>query len=125
MWPLMAGEPGAKSPHDVFYCYYGRQLRAVRDRQWKLVLPHKYNSLDGKPGGRDGVPAAYKQLTTEQSLYDLKTDIGERNDVSADYPDIVARLERAAEEARATLGDVLTGREGSEVREPGHFADNE
>jgi arylsulfatase A len=123
IWPLMTAEPGAKSPHDVFYCYFDRQLRAVRDRQWKLVLPHKYRSLDGKPGGRDGVPAAYKELMTEQSLYDLKNDVSERSDVSADHPDVVARLERAAEEARATLGDVLTKREGSEVRPPGRLAE--
>ena len=65
IWPLMAGEAGAKSPHEAFYCYYDRELRAVRDRRWKLVFPHEYRSLDGKPGGRDGVPANYKQLKTE------------------------------------------------------------
>ena len=27
IWPLMSGKPGATSPHDVFYCYYDRQLR--------------------------------------------------------------------------------------------------
>ena len=41
IWPLMAGEPEATSPHEVFYCYYDRELRAVRDRRWKLVFPHR------------------------------------------------------------------------------------
>jgi arylsulfatase A len=123
IWPLMSGEKGAKSPHDVFYCYYGRELRAVRDRRWKLVLPHEYRSLDGKPPGSDGNSATYKQLRTNEELYDLKNDIGEKNDVLKDHPKIVARLEREAEKARAVLGDTLTGREGSEVRPPGKLAE--
>jgi arylsulfatase A len=122
IWPLMAGEQGAKSPHDVFYCYYDGQLRAVRDRRWKLVFPHQYRSLDGKPGGRDGVPASYKQLKFGKALYDLKNDVGETSDVSSAHSDVVARLDRAAEEARATLGDTLTGRKGSEVRPAGQVA---
>jgi arylsulfatase A-like enzyme len=123
IWPLMSGEEGAKSPHDVFYCYYDRQLRAVRDRRWKLVLPHEYRSLEGKPGGRDGNPVAYKQVKTKRALYDLKNDIGETTDVAKDHPKIVARLKQAAEEARAALGDTLTGREGSEVRPAGTLAE--
>ena len=83
-----------KSPHEVFYCYYGRELRAVRDRRWKLVFPHEYRSLDGKPAGRDGKPVAYKQLKTKEALYDLKNDVGETNDVAAKHPEIVARLEQ-------------------------------
>ncbi len=119
IWLLMSGEKGAESPHDVFYCYYDRELRGVRDRRWKLVLPHEYRSLDGMPGGRDGIPAPYKQLKTQQALYDLKDDVGETKDVSAEHPDVVARLEKAAEQARATLGDTLTHRNGSEVRPAG------
>jgi arylsulfatase A-like enzyme len=119
MWPLVAGEKDAKSPHDVLWCYYGRELRGVRDRQWKLVLPHEYRSLDGKTAGRDGNPVTYKQLKTKEALYDLKNDIGERNNVLKKHPKIVARLEAEAEKARAALGDKLTGREGSEVRPPG------
>jgi arylsulfatase A-like enzyme len=120
IWPLMSGEEGAKSPHDAFYCYYGGDLRAVRDRQWKLVFPHEYRSLDGRPAGSEGVPANYKQLKATRALYDLKSDIGEATDVSAEHPDIVARLEQAAEKARTTLGDKLTGRKGNEVRPAGY-----
>jgi len=123
IWPLISGQKGAKTPHDVFYCYYGRELRAVRDARWKLVLPHEYRSLDGKPPGHDGNPATYKQIPTGEALYDLKNDIGEKHDVLKDHPEIVARLEQAAEHARATLGDTLTGREGSEVRPAGKLAD--
>jgi len=119
IWPLMAGEEGAQSPHEAFWCYYNQELRGVRDRQWKLVFPHKYRSLNGKPAGRDGRPKPYTDLRTAQALYDLKSDVGETTDVATDHPEIVARLEREAEKARAALGDKLTGQTGSEVRPAG------
>jgi arylsulfatase A-like enzyme len=120
--PLMTGEPNATSPHDVFYCYYGGALCAVRDRRWKLVFPHEYRSLNRKPGGRDGRPAAYKQLKTGKALYDLANDVGETTDLAEKHPEVVARLEMHAENARAALGDTLTGRKGSEVRPAGQLA---
>jgi arylsulfatase A len=119
IWPLMVGEDGAESPHEAFYCYYGNELRGVRDRQWKLVFPHKYRSLEGTQPGRDGRPKPYTELTTDKALYDLKNDIGETTDVAAQHPEIVARLEQHAEKARAALGDKLTGQTGSEVRPAG------
>jgi arylsulfatase A-like enzyme len=122
IWQLMAGEPDAKSPHEVFYCYYGGALCAVRDRRWKLVFPHEYRSLDGGTGGRDGKPAAYTELKTPKALYDLAKDIGETTDVADKHPDVVARLESHAEKARAALGDTLSGRKGSEVRPAGQLA---
>jgi arylsulfatase A-like enzyme len=122
IWPLMAGTPNATSPHDAFYCYYGRELRAIRDRRWKLHFPHRSNTLAGRPGGRDGTPARYEQIEVGHWLFDLKNDIGETTDVAADHPDVVDRLERHAEAARATLGDTLTGRQGSEVRPAGQVA---
>ena len=123
IWPLMSGQKGAKSPHEFFWCYYDGELRGVRDRQWKLVFPHQYRSLDGKPGGRDGNPVPYKQLKTKEALYDLKSDVGEHHDVSADHPDIVAKFEAEGEKARLALGDKLMGRKGSEVRPAGKFAE--
>ena len=49
---LLTGEPDAKSPHESFFCYYHRELQAVRDRRWKLHLPHKYRTLAGKEPGK-------------------------------------------------------------------------
>ncbi len=90
--PLMFGEEGAASPHDVLYFYSGTELQAVRSGRWKLHFPHSYRSLGGKPGGRDGKPAPYIQAKTELALYDLLTDPGEQFDVSAHHPDIVTQL---------------------------------
>ena len=116
---LLSGAPDAKSPHDYFYCYYGRQLHAVRDPRWKLHLPHSYRTLAGAEGGTGGKPVRYKTGTIGQELFDLKADPGETTDVAAEHPDVVARLLAAAEQARTALGDRLTKRQGAEVRPAG------
>ena len=43
-------------------------------------------------------------------LYDLDNDIGEKNNVANDHPDVVQQLSALAEDARRELGD--DGREG-------------
>ena len=119
IWPLLAGEPGAKSPHDVLYFYYGvNNLEALRSGKWKLVLPHQYRSLTDTPGA-DGMPAGYTFPKCGLELYDLAADIGETNNVLDQHPDVVARLQEFAEQARADLGDGLTKREGANRRPAG------
>ncbi len=113
---LMVGKMGAVSAHAAFYCYYGRELQAVRDRRWKLHFPHMYRSLDGKVPGMNGHAVRYEQLEIGMELFDLKNDVGETTNVADQYPNVVARLKKHAEHARQTLGDKLTGRKGSEVR---------
>jgi arylsulfatase A-like enzyme len=118
--PLMVGAEGALSPHEAFYCYYaGGELQAVRDRRWKLQFPHQYRTMKGQPAGADGRPGPYRQEQAPLALYDLKTDIGETIDVAAEHPDVVARLQAAADEARHDLGDTLTGTVGSGIRPAG------
>lgn len=117
--PLLFGEPSAESPHEAFACYYKGELEAVRDDRFKLVFPHKYRTLNGHPGGTGGLPIGYQQAMAKRALYDLDNDIGETTDVSANFPDVVARLEAAAERYRKELGDKLTGAKGSEIRPAG------
>lgn len=124
--PLMFGEPNAQSPHEAFYCYYGNlELHAVRDRRWKLHFPHSYRTLAGRPGGTGGIPVAYENAQIGRELYDLKNDIGETTDVSAQYPEQVERLERLAERARQQLGDRLTNRQGASLRPVGQLLPGE
>ncbi len=126
VWPLLAGEPGAKNPHDGYGLWYAQnELQAVvsGDGRWKLVLPHRYRTLGGRPGGRDGIPAKYENVWTEApQLFDLRADIGEKNDVSAAHPAEVKKLLAFAEKCRANLGDSLTQRKGTGNREPGRIA---
>ena len=123
VWPIISGRKGAKNPHEAYFSYYeNNQLQAVTsgDGQWKLQLPHAYRTLGGRPGGTNGIPAKYEQRKLEApELYNLKRDIGESRDVAAANPKIVQRLLALADAARSDLGDTLTGRKGSGVREPG------
>ncbi len=120
--PLLEGDEDA-NPRNVFLYYYGGQLRAVREGKWKRVYEHVSRSYVGVEPGNDGHPGPYANPRVPAALYDLENDVAETTDVSAEQPEIVARLDAIAEEARATLGDRLTQREGSQVRPPGrvHF----
>ena len=124
--PLMKAEPGAVSPHEYFcYFYASGELQAIRDRRWKLFFPHTSRSLAGRPGGRDGSPASFTQLPVASPLYDLLRDVRESRDVREENAEVVARLERLAEQARAELGDSLTQRKGAGVREHGTLSEDD
>lgn len=117
--PLMFAEPDAVTPHETFACFYGGGLQAVRNERFKLVFPHKYRTLNGHPGGTGGLPIPYQQAMAKRALYDLDNDIGETKDVSADHPEIVAKLEAAANRYREQMGDNLTKTKGNAIRPAG------
>lgn len=122
IWPLVAGQPGAESPHEAYFFYYGRELQAVRTGKWKLHYPHKYVTLAGRPGG---TPAPYEQAEIGLSLFDLENDVGETTDVAEKHPDVVTRIQGLADRVRAELGDSATQQKGSGVREPGHLEEGD
>ena len=117
---LLKNDPGA-NPRDYFIYYYyhkeGDQLQCVREGKWKLHLPHNFRSYEGVEPGKDGHPGPYAHGKTELALYNLEEDIGERNDVASQYPEVVKRLQILAEQAREDLGDVKL--KGKGVRPPG------
>ena len=119
--PLMTGKKGAKSPTEVYYCYYGGSLEAVRSGRWKLHFPHNYRTMAGKPGGTGGKPNPYSQAEIGLELFDLENDIGETTNVADKHPDVVKRLQILGEKAREDLGDRLTKRKGKGVRPPGRL----
>jgi arylsulfatase len=123
VWPLISGLPGAVNPHEAYAFYYHtNELQAMLsgDGQWKLLLPHAYRTLNGRPGGRDGRPVDYQQARIRQpELYNLTRDPGEKSDVAGAHPDLVAKLTAAADKIRAELGDSLTQVTGSANRPPG------
>jgi arylsulfatase A-like enzyme len=117
IWPLIANETNAGSPHEAYYLYWGNELQAVRSGPWKLHFAHAYRSLNGKPGGKAGVPAKYESLTIEQSLFNLDDDPGETQNVADHHPEVVKQLMTLADQARSELGD---GKQrGSGVRNAG------
>lgn len=124
VWPLITGQQGAKNSHDFYAFYYeNNQLQAISsaDGKWKLQLPHRYRSLPTDvPKAEGGTPVKYKQVVLDQpELYDLYTDPGEKMNVIDRHPEIAAKLEGYAERIRAELGDSLTKRTGSGIRETG------
>jgi arylsulfatase A len=110
-----------QSPHAALAFYYGANaLEAVRAGKWKLEFPRRYATLDGKPGGSDGkAPEYVSRKITKAELYDLNTDPGEKHDVAAQNPAVMAQMQAHAEVFRADLGDDLTNRKGPNRREPG------
>jgi arylsulfatase A len=120
IWPLLANQRSAQSPHDALYFYWGRELHAVRSGKWKLHLPHPYQHLE-QVGG-DGKPGRYVRQEQELALFDLEKDVGETTNVAGKNPDVVKKMMTFVERARADLGDELVGREGKNVREPGRLA---
>jgi arylsulfatase A-like enzyme len=82
--PRWLGDPANAAPRPVFLELHPPKpaLVAVRDGSWKLIA------------GATG---------TRAELYDLAADPGERRDLAAERPEVVARLRAALERWRAAL----------------------
>ncbi len=87
IWPLMAGEPGAKSPHDAYVLMHGPGT--VRSGKWKF-----YPWQEGT-AKRDWAKAPKSPSTFPVQLYDTVADIGETTNVAAEHPEVVAKLQSA------------------------------
>ena len=127
VWPLLSRQAGAKNPHQGYGIWYAQnELQAVvsGDGRWKLILPHTFRTLAGRPGGRDGIPARYENIQNESpKLYDLQADLAEAHNLAASRPVEVQQLLSFAEKCRDDLGDTLTKRLGKGTREPGRVSD--
>ncbi len=117
IWPLLSGQAEAKSPHEVYYFYWLKELQALRSGKWKLHLAHTYPRP--MPPGADGKPGKMVTARIELSLFDLSQDPQESTNVAADHPDVVKRLQALAQKAREDLGDTATKTVGKGVRAPG------
>lgn len=96
--PLLFGEAKAKSPWDIsgLMFYRMEQLQAVRSGPWKLYLP-----LDAKY-----VNNGRRVAAVPATLFDVRNDVSETREVSADHPDVVQHLTALADAARKELGDM-------------------
>ena len=79
--PLLEGRKDARSPHKAYFY----QSKAVRIGEWKLLESGPRN----KP--------------KRQLLFNLASDIGEKNNVASDHPDVVKRLSRALSDFKARM----------------------
>jgi len=92
IWPLIAGTPGAKSPHEAYYYYRGRTLQAVRSGKWKLRLGGRKTVRKQQKGADGKVKTVRVAVETKGQLYDLVADISEKTNVADQHPDVVKRL---------------------------------
>ncbi|HEY5450881.1 MAG TPA: hypothetical protein VIQ54_19135 [Polyangia bacterium] len=90
----MDGSPGGASPPTTMYFYAGTELQAVRAGQWKLHLPHSYQTVT--ESGMNGDPGQEASRDIPMSLFDLDADRGETTDLSELHPDLVSDLMGAA-----------------------------
>jgi len=121
---LLTSQPSV-APRSTFYYYYGKDLEAVRNNNWKLVLPHEYRTYEGYMPGENGLPGKTGLKNTQYALYDLRRDPGERYDVQQQHPEIVKKLMELAKEAREDLGDGINNIAGANVRKPGRLVNNQ
>jgi arylsulfatase A len=100
VWSSMSGSGKSGARSSILY-YQNQRLQALRSGRWKLHVD--------------------RQDVTEELplLYDLVADIGERNNLAKDHPDVVRRLMALVDEARRDLGDQATGATGAGVRPVG------
>ena len=82
IFPIMQCLPDVKSPHEYLYYASNRpKITGVRNDRFKLMAGKKF------------------------ALYDLRSDIGETKDVSAEYPEVVQELQGAIEAFQKDLDE--------------------
>ena len=116
IWPLLAGKPDAKSPHEAVYYLRGRGVQGIRVGDWKYLVDEASGKDASKPEieltaeeqklprkerkalikGRSKAPSQKSGPTA--ALYNLSDDIGEQNNLVHQHPDIVARLKNLLDE---------------------------
>ncbi len=82
----------------ALFDYFGVQLQAVREGQWKLIVPIAELPATHVPSlwfeHQAGLFERQHRLWPQATLYNLDKDIGEQTDVAAKHPEIVASLLR-------------------------------
>ena len=83
-----------QSPREEFLYYGGSgRLEWIRVGKWKLL------TVDPE------LKPAEQENLSERFLYDLSTDIGEVNNLSMEYPEIVSRLQNRMQELDAEISE--------------------
>lgn len=95
-WDIISDKPMAKNPHEYYAFSTNTKFEGVisGDGKWKLHFPHDYRSL--VTPGMDGQAGEYEQKHIDLSLFDLKNDPYETQNVIEKYPDIAEQLKKHA-----------------------------
>jgi arylsulfatase A-like enzyme len=93
--PLLLGR-SKQSAREAHYYFSGYNLQAVRQGPWKLAIAAQRETM-----GKDAVAA---DAGNSPRLYHLDQEIGERTNLAAQHPEIVARLQALAAKMDAAIG---------------------
>ncbi|QEG02402.1 Arylsulfatase [Stieleria maiorica] len=129
IWPVLAGENGAKSPHEAIYYLRGRSVNGVRMGDWKYLnvpardvqpkieielspeeqkLPRRQRNELVKERTR----AAQAKRGDVEMLFNLREDVGEEKNMIDQHTDIAARMKSRlnmfASEFKKTLRPAAT-----------------
>jgi arylsulfatase A-like enzyme len=122
VWPIISGQKDASNPHRAYFFYYhGNDLEGMisGDGRWKMIMPHKFRTLNGRAGGFGGKPVKYETGDAGLALYDLRADVAESKNVANQYPEVVADMTIIANQMRKELGDNLMKISATAARQPG------
>ena len=95
IYPLKI-DTSAKSEMEYFGYYWLDELQAIRCGDWKLHLRRDQSEV--------------------KELYNLREDIGERNNLYSHYPDLIVEMEGKAQKLRQDIGDTAKGIKGKNRR---------
>ncbi|MEM6656424.1 MAG: sulfatase, partial [Planctomycetota bacterium] len=93
IWPLLAGQPGAASPHEAVYYLRGRKAEAIRVGDWKYRMAADKPRQQQRSNRQPANGAKPKKVFVE-ALYNLREDIGEQRNRLADHPEIAENLKQ-------------------------------
>lgn len=111
LMPVLSGGQLSRADDAPFFYYNCENLQAIRKGDWKMHLPRTPNQVPFWQNKR-GISNLAEPL-----LYNLKDDVAESKDVSADNTAVVAELTELAESTRLLLGEY--GQRGSAQRATG------
>ncbi len=97
IWPLLSGKPNVKSPHEAIFYLRGRGVQGIRVGDWKYRIATVKTPKNKKSQRQPASDRKPKKVNLE-TLYNLKDDIGEQDNLSARHPQIVARLKKRMED---------------------------
>jgi len=104
-WDYISGKTNT-SPRKVFF--FGDKV--IMEGKWKLFAPGNYfetvqrDRFPTPPVGWNNGQIQRGGIMFEKArLYNLETDIGEENDVSAEHPEVVARLMKLLDEITSDI----------------------
>lgn len=112
--PLLWNPEATDLSERTFYFYCYTHLQAVRQGDWKLVVPRQDHPPWTGWSGR-----FYNSGVEELSLFNLRTDMAETVNVAGEQPEILARMKQLYEQGRSELGDYDRIGNGARFHDPG------